>query len=81
MNIYRHQFKAQCPNNGARITYELELTTARVVPVEQITQVCSELAPAYHEEIADFLIDRFGGGQVIRAHHHGVDIETRRGVA
>lgn len=84
MNIYRQQFTAPCCNNGISVVYQLEIKKhdADVVMVEDIQAACVEasaLPKPYHENIADFMFQRFGGVQTIRAHHHGTDIETRRG--
>ena len=81
MNIYRHQFVSACPNNGDVIIYALEIESDSMIQVEHITtqaKLC-RLDATYHEKIADAFYERFGGRQTIRAHHHGVDIETRRG--
>lgn len=80
LNIYRGWFTARCPNNGKRITYNFELHLRRRVLVETIIAYCDNLtAPAYHEAIADKFLNRFGGFQIIRASHHGIEIETHRG--
>jgi len=79
MNIYRHTFTAVCPANGQVIIYELQIQTEKMIHVEHITTACASHKKAYHEAIADDLHARFGGFQVLKAHHHGVDIETRRG--
>lgn len=79
MNIYRHQFVSHCPNNGQHIIYALEIESAEVIHVEHIVTVANLLANSFHEDIADELHERFGGRQTLRAHHHGVDIESRRG--
>jgi hypothetical protein len=79
MNIYRHQFVAMCPNNDRPIIYSLEIETESVIQVEHIVTACALHKRAFHEAIADDLHQRFDGRQVLRAHHHGVDIETRRG--
>jgi hypothetical protein len=79
MNIYRHQFVSHCPNNGKPIIYSLEIETDSVIQVEHIVTACALQKHAYHEAIADELHQRFDGRQIIKAHHHGVDIETRRG--
>ncbi|WP_028970137.1 hypothetical protein [Sphingomonas sp. URHD0057] len=82
MNIYRQRFTAPCCNNGLVVIYKLKIETADTIMVEDIQAACVEAAglpKPYHENIADFLSDRFGGRQRIRAHHHGTDIETRRG--
>lgn len=79
MNIYRHQFVSNCPNNDKPIIYFLEIETDSVIQVEHIVTACALHKRAYHEAIADELHQRFDGRQVLKAHHHGVDIETRRG--
>lgn len=80
MNIYTRQFVATCPNNGAAIIYTLRIETDdRLIPVEHIITATSMISKGFHEHIAEELFARFGGRQVITAHHHGVDIETRRG--
>lgn len=82
MNVYRHRFTVACPNNGLSVIYNLRIRCLRVVMVEEVVAFCATLASIerpYHENIADALFAKFGGKQRIRAHHHGVDIETRRG--
>jgi hypothetical protein len=81
MNIYRHQFVCVCPENAKPIIYNLEIQTeaVHVIRVEHIALACGLYQQAFHEKIADDLFRRFGGLQVLKAHHHGVDIETRRG--
>jgi hypothetical protein len=79
MNIYRYPFFALCPANDKRIDYALEITSDSTILVEDIIAAVSALPTAgYHEDIADILRMNLPGRQVIRAHHHGVDIETRR---
>ncbi|TDV06024.1 hypothetical protein [Paraburkholderia caballeronis] len=80
-NIYRHQFVSLCPNNERPIVYELTIETEAVIQVEHIVTAVALHRRAYHEAIADELHARFDGRQTIRARHHGVDIETRRGFA
>lgn len=79
MNIYTAQFFALCPNNGARIHYTLRIEASEAIPVEQINAAVDTTDQGFHEEIADHMHARFGGVQTLKAHHHGVDIETRRG--
>lgn len=79
MNIYRHNFVCACPNNGFAIVYSLQIETDRVIYVEHIVTAAALHKQAYHEAIADDMHARFGGRQTLKAHHHGVDIETRRG--
>lgn len=79
MNIYRHQFVAECPNNGVMIVYELEIQATWIIHVEHITTFTKLIQRGFHEDIADRLWDKFHGKQILKAHHHGVDIESRRG--
>lgn len=79
LNTYRHQFIAECPNNGKAIVYSLTIEADKTVMVEHITTACSLIRRGYHEDIADQLHRALGGIQTLTAHHHGVDIETRRG--
>lgn len=78
INIYRRSFTAICPNNGLPIDYALEIKHRDVIMAEQIVEYTTGLEPSYHGQIADDLLSRFGGDQTIKAHHHGVDIETTR---
>jgi hypothetical protein len=50
-----------------------------MIHVEKIVIACQMWQEAYHEKVADNLHYQFGGRQILKAHHHGVDIETRRG--
>jgi hypothetical protein len=78
-NTYTHRFVANCPNNDMPILYTLCITTdGREIPVEKIVAATKAIGTAYHEAIAYRLIAQFGGLQTLRAHHHGVDIETVR---
>jgi hypothetical protein len=79
MNIYTRQFIAACPNNGEQIIYELVIETGSIIMAEHIVTATQMIRKGYHEVIADGLHLQFGGYQILRAHHHGVDIETRRG--
>lgn len=79
MNRYRHRFMVGCPVNGIAIRYRLTVWTEDKIMVEDIVKACKAQAVGFHEEIADRLHHRFGGRQVLRAHHHGVDIRTIRG--
>lgn len=81
-NVYTCQFIANCPNNGLSIQYTLTIRAeGRVIPVEQIVLATEAIRVGYHEAIADQLLNQFGGRQTLVAHHHGVGIETIRGVA
>jgi hypothetical protein len=78
VNIYRHTFASRCPNNGALIVYALEIESDSMIQVEHITTATRLNGEGFHEAIADDLHKRFGGRQTLKAHHHGVDIETVR---
>jgi hypothetical protein len=78
VNIYRRTFYCKCPNNSQLIEYHFELMTDKMVQVEDIVEFCDTFDIGYHEAIAEKLVGRFGGRQVLKAHHHGVDVETRR---
>lgn len=78
-NIYRHQFVSRCPNNNQPIIYSLSIETEEVIYAEHLITACALIESDYHEDIADKLSERFKGFQTLKAHHHGVDIETRRG--
>ena len=80
MNTYTIEFFATCPNNGIRVKYRLQIETTEVIQVEQIVNEVMLLDRGYHEEIADQLQRVFGGRQTLVADHHGVTIETTRGV-
>jgi hypothetical protein len=82
VNRYSRIFVATCPNNGEQIIYTLIIeTVGRMLQVEHIVTATALIKQGYHEQIADELHRRFGGRQVLRAHHHGVDIETVREAA
>lgn len=49
--------------------------------VEEIKHFTETLDHLYHEPIADELHKKFGGYQILKAKHHGIEIETRRGHA
>ena len=78
MNIYTTEFFANCPNNGVRIKYALRIETLEILPVEQIVAKVESCSDGFHEDIADELIDAFGGMQTLKADHHSVTIETKR---
>lgn len=78
-NIYNHTFVAECPSNHQPIVYALTISHDQMVKVEHIVMACALIKRGFHEDIADQLHDRFGGSHVLRAHHHGVDIESHRG--
>lgn len=79
MNIYRHTFESRCPANDIAIRYFLTIEAVGMIRAEAIVAACATHPKAFHEAIADDLAKTFGGLQTLRAHHHGVDIETRRG--
>lgn len=85
MNTYRVEFFAKCPSNGVRIKYDLtiEAPAGRVLMAEHILMHVESLTgrPAFHEQLADHLARLLPGRQTLRAHHHGVDIETVREAA
>lgn len=78
VNTYRTEFFCQCPVNQTRVKYSLTIRTRNMVPVEEILAVVESHAEGYHEDIADELLNRFGGEQTLIADHHGVTIETER---
>ena len=79
MNSYETEFFCQCPKNGIRIKYSLNIQTNEVVMVEDILAAVSGFQSDFHEQIADRLHQRFGGLQTMSADHHGVRITTHRG--
>lgn len=80
-NTYTRRFFSTCPNNGHPIEYTLQIVVPadRMIQVEHIITACALHKQGYHEDIAADLFRRFGGQQVLTAHHHGVDIKTVRG--
>jgi hypothetical protein len=83
VNVYKHRFTSQCPNNREIIVYDLEIQYPenKKVMVEDIAAATAEYRLSYHEDISDKLFEKLGGKQILRAHHHGVDIITYRGFA
>lgn len=81
MNEYTTRFYCNCPNNGVRIEYTLCIQMRATLSVESILEGINidTDEPRYHEELADLLVERFGGHQTLKADHHGVHIETWRG--
>lgn len=77
-NTYRYRFVSDCPNNGMPIQYTWTLETISMIQVEDLMAAAAEYSAAYHEQIADALAAKFIGRHTLRAHHHGVDIETVR---
>lgn len=80
-NIYRHDFFSVCPENKRPILYNLEIRSETMIRVEHIVVACQLYQQEFHEKIADDLFSRFGQTQILKAHHHGVDIETIRSAA
>ena len=81
VNTYETRFYCKCPNNDVRIEYALCIETRATLSVEAILdgiEIDTD-EPCYHEELADLLLARFGGHQVLEAAHHGVNIKTWRG--
>lgn len=78
MNRYRTKFFATCPANEVRVEYSLEIVTGERLMVEKILAEVGALTRGFHEEFADQLQQKLGGSQVLRAEHHGVEIETIR---
>lgn len=78
MNIYTTEFFCKCPTNFVRIKYELEIQTTDVIFVESIMEFLDKIDNQYHENIADLLLEKFGGKQQLFACHHGVFIKTER---
>ncbi len=78
MNRYTAKFFSTCPVNGARIEYTLTIETMRLISVEDLLERLEAVPVALHEEIADHLLEIFGGKQTLVAYHHGVTIETTR---
>lgn len=78
MNAYSTEFFANCPNNGVRIKYRFRVETPETLSVESIVSAVEAIDEGFHEEIADELLERFGGVQTLVADHHGVTIETTR---
>jgi hypothetical protein len=76
LNTYRYTFACACPANDEAIIYSLELCSRDRIMVEHIKIACALHKKTYHEDIAADLHKRFGGRLVLKANHHGVDIET-----
>ncbi len=78
MNRYRTKFFAICPANEVRIDYSLEIVTGERLMVEKILAAVGAMTRGFHEDFADQLHKQLGGSQVLKAEHHGVEIETVR---
>lgn len=77
-NTYRYTFTATCPGDGQVIVYSLEIRSLQMIRVEHIKIATSLIKQGWHEQIADQLAERFGGDQLIKAVHQGIEIETVR---
>ncbi|UVM64459.1 hypothetical protein LOY34_13970 [Pseudomonas sp. B21-009] len=77
-NTYRHTFAATCPGDGEVIVYSLQIRSQTMIRVEHIKTATALIKQGWHEQIADQLAEHFGGDQVIKAVHQGVEIETVR---
>jgi len=80
LNKYKVTFTARCPVNNKKITYNLQIKSEAMIRVEDLLAFVKQVNQGFHEEIADSLIERFGGQHILRAYHHGVFIETERGL-
>jgi hypothetical protein len=80
LNKYKLTFTALCPVNNKKITYNLEIKSNAMIRVEDLLAFVWQVDQGFHEAIADSLIERFGGQQILRAYHHGVFIDTERGL-
>jgi hypothetical protein len=79
-NRYRTTFMLKCPNNDRIIRYALEIESNSTIMVENIIAAVDALPfEGFQEDIADQLAAALPGKHILIAHHHGVDIETRRG--
>lgn len=78
LNIYRHWFVAQCPNDGEMIYYKLEIKTPEVIMVEHIKTATALFKKGHQEQIADALHEQFAGELRMWGTHQGVEIETVR---
>jgi hypothetical protein len=78
MNIYETTFFSSCPINHAQIRYELTIKTKDLIMVEDLLEEVRSLNDMLHEDIAEYLLDTFGGEQRLHAIHHGVVITTER---
>ena len=62
--------------NGEQLIYSLELQHKDMVRVEHIKTACALHREGFQEAVAAGLHARFGGRLLLRAKHHGVEIET-----
>lgn len=78
MNIYKSEFFCICPNNNIRVKYHISIETDKTILVEKIVDEINSIHNGFHEDIADYLFNRFGGKQILSADHHSVKITTIR---
>lgn len=79
MNVYTTTFFCKCPVNKVRIQYDLTISTTSMISVEELLEHIEKFyADGFHELIANDLHARFGGHQILKAFHHGVNITTIR---
>lgn len=78
MNIYTHNFAANCPSDGDLIVYRLEIRSETMIRVEHIKAAAAQFKSGYQEEIADSLHRLLGGIHHMTGVHQGVSIETER---
>jgi hypothetical protein len=78
LNVYAFTFDAVCPADSEVITYNAQIATDDMIRVEEINAFVGEIKSGFQEEIADKLLERFGGAQEITAVHQRVQIKTRR---
>jgi len=79
MNIYKYKFPLVCPVNKLKINYKLKIISKETIMVELIASQINSISEYLHEDLADAFFAKFGGVQVLTAHHHGIDIKTIRG--
>lgn len=79
MNKYTYSFNVKCPNDEhGFIYYTAVIEIEKMIMVEDIIEYCDLYKKEFHENIADDLINKFGGKQTITATHKNVKIETIR---
>ena len=79
MNTYEYNFSVVCPNDKESIQFNLSITTAETIFVEDIKTFLEGHKEAFQEDLANKLHAKFGGRQVIKAIHQDVLITTCRG--
>lgn len=78
MNIYKGSFKSTCPSDGDIVSYNYSIISERTIMVEDILDFLSKYPEVYQEALADDMFKRFGGYQIIKGVHQGVEITTLR---